>query len=171
VGGFLTLLGDKPFTLPEKRPAPAAGKARPGSVVFSTPISLRRRSRPRAEGEFASDSPLEGSGFELFVPEFSLCSARPAFLRRISARLSEELRAFRRTLHFRRLPVESNRVTSGPAEIDLVLYTPLQQSGFLGLVRKVIPAFEGAPPHQQILISAVSASSAEDVVNFVIVVG
>jgi hypothetical protein len=28
-----------------------------------------------------ADSPLEGSGFELFVPQFSSCSTRPAFLR------------------------------------------------------------------------------------------
>jgi hypothetical protein len=39
---------------------------------------------------FARDSPLEGSGFELLVPQFSSCSARPALLRRIGARLSKE---------------------------------------------------------------------------------
>jgi hypothetical protein len=31
--------------------------------------------------------------------------------------------------------------------------------------------FEGVPPHQQLLKSAVSTSSAEDVANFVVVVG
>ena len=44
---------------------------------------------------------LEGSRFELLVPQFSSCCARPAFLRRISARLSKELDGFRHTPHFR----------------------------------------------------------------------
>jgi hypothetical protein len=39
---------------------------------------------------FVADSPLEGSGFELLVPQFSPRFSRPAFLRRISARLSKE---------------------------------------------------------------------------------
>jgi hypothetical protein len=41
----------------------------------------------------------------------------------------------------------------------------------LGLVREIVPPFEGAPPHQQILISAVGTSSAEDVANFVVIGG
>jgi mannose-6-phosphate isomerase-like protein (cupin superfamily) len=65
----------------------------------------------------------------------------------------------------------SNSVTLGPAEIDPVLRAPLPQNRSLGLVRKIVPPFEGAAPHQQILISAVSTSSAEDVANFVVVVG
>jgi hypothetical protein len=47
------------------------------------------------------DSPLERGGFELLVPQFSTCCVRPAFLRRISARLSKELDGFRRTPRFR----------------------------------------------------------------------
>ena len=70
-----------------------------------------------------------------------------------------------------RPPVDSNNVTSSLAEIDPVLRTPLPQSHFLGLVRKIVPPFEGVPPHQQILKSAVRASSAEDAANFVVVVG
>ena len=70
-----------------------------------------------------------------------------------------------------RPPVDSNSVTSGPAEFDPVLRAPLPQSRLLGLVREIVPPFEGAPPHQQLLISAVSTSSAEDVANFVVVVG
>ena len=50
-------------------------------------------------------------------------------------------------------------VTSGPTEVDPVLRAPLPQSRFLGLVREIVPQVEGAPPHQQILISAVSAST------------
>ena len=56
-------------------------------------------------------------------------------------------------------------------EFDPVLRAPLPQSRFLGLVRKIFPLVDGAPPHEQILQSAVSASSAEDVANFVVVVG
>jgi len=70
-----------------------------------------------------------------------------------------------------RPPVDSNSVTSGPAEVDPVLRAPLSQSRLLGFVREIVPPFEGAPPHQQILISALSTSSAEDVANFVVVVG
>ena len=70
-----------------------------------------------------------------------------------------------------RPPVDSNSVTSGPAEVDPVLRAPLPQSRRLGFVREIVPPFEGVPPHQQILISAVSTSSAEDVANFVVVVG
>jgi hypothetical protein len=33
-----------------------------------------------------------------------------------------------------RPPVDSNSVTSGPAEVDPVLHTPFPQSRFLGLV-------------------------------------
>src|SRR5215831_4787776 len=68
-------------------------------------------------------------------------------------------------------PADSNTVTSGPTEVDPVLRAPLPQNRFLGFVRKIVPQLEGAPPHQQILISAVSASSAEDVANLVVVVG
>src|SRR6267142_259709 len=68
-------------------------------------------------------------------------------------------------------PADSNSVTSCATEVDPVLRAPLPQSRFLGLVRKIVPQVEGAPTHQQILISAVSASSAEDVANFVVVVG
>ena len=110
----------------------------------------------------------EGKGFELLVPQFSSSCARPAFLRRISARLSKELDGFRHTPHFRQ--GHRNNVTSGPAEVDPVLRAPLPQSHFLGVVQKIVPPFEGAPPHQQILKSAVSASSAEDAANFVAVV-
>ena len=49
------------------------------------------------ESQVRSDSPLEGSEFELLVPQFSSCCSRPPFLRRISARLSKELDGFRRT--------------------------------------------------------------------------
>src|SRR6516164_7556483 len=70
-----------------------------------------------------------------------------------------------------RPPVDSNSVTSGPAEVDPVLRAPLPQSRRLGFVREIVPPFEGVPPHQQLLISAVSTSSAEDVANFVVVVG
>src|SRR5215469_12401684 len=66
-------------------------------------------------------------------------------------------------------PVDSNSVTSALAEFDPVLRAPLPQSHLLGLVREIIPPFEGAPSHQQLLISAVSTSSAEDVANFVVV--
>src|SRR6516164_176904 len=69
-----------------------------------------------------------------------------------------------------RPPVDSNSVTSGLAEFDPVLRAPLPQSRLLGLVREIIPPFEGAPSHQQLLISAVSTSSAEDLANFVVVV-
>ena len=62
-------------------------------------------------------------------------------------------------------------MTSGPAEIDRVLRAPLPQSRRLGFVREIVPPFEGVPPHQQLLISAVSTSSAEDVANFVLVAG
>src|SRR6516165_2417831 len=70
-----------------------------------------------------------------------------------------------------RPPVDSNSVTSGPDEVDPVLRAPLPQSRRLGFVREIVPPFEGIPPHQQLLISAVSTSSVEDVVNFVVVVG
>ena len=70
-----------------------------------------------------------------------------------------------------RPPIDSNSVTSGLAEFDPVLRAPLPQSRLLGLAREIVPPFEGAPPHQQILISAVSTSSAKDVANFVVVVG
>src|SRR5262249_34282511 len=70
-----------------------------------------------------------------------------------------------------RAPVYSNGVTSGPAEIDPVLRAPLPQSRLLGVVREIVPPFEDAPPRQQILISVVSTPSAEDVANFVVVVG
>ena len=70
-----------------------------------------------------------------------------------------------------RAPVCSNSVTSGLAEIDPVLRAPLPQNCFLGLVRKIVPPFEGAAPRQQILISAVSTSSTEDVANFVVIDG
>ena len=43
--------------------------------------------------------PLEGCGFGLVVPAFSSCCVRPAFLRRISARL--ELDGFQRTARLR----------------------------------------------------------------------
>src|SRR5215467_9352664 len=69
-----------------------------------------------------------------------------------------------------RPPVDSNNVTSGSAEVDPIPRAPLPQSHFLGVVQKIVPPFEGAPPHQQILKSAVSASSAEDAANFVVVV-
>src|SRR6516165_8409499 len=51
--------------------------------------------RFRVNGELTPvpDSPLEGSGFELVVPQFSCC-ARPAFVRRISARRSKDLDGF-----------------------------------------------------------------------------
>ena len=65
----------------------------------------------------------------------------------------------------------SNIVTSGLAEFDPVLRAPPLQSSLLGLAREIVPPFEGAPPHQQILISAVSTSSAEDLANFLAVVG
>ena len=64
-------------------------------------------------------------------------------------------------------PADSNSVT---AEVDPVLRAPLPQSRLLGLAREIVSPFEGAPPHQQLLISAVSTSSAEDVANFVVVV-
>ena len=64
-----------------------------------------------------------------------------------------------------------NSVTSGPAEIDPVLRAPLPQSRLLGFVRQIVPPFEDASPRQQILISVVSTSSAEDVTDFVVVVG
>jgi hypothetical protein len=67
--------------------------------------------------------------------------------------------------------VDSNSVNSGLAEFDSVLRAPLPQSPLLGLVREIVPPFEGAPPHQQILISAVSTSSVEDVANFVVIDG
>src|SRR6516162_5572373 len=60
---------------------------------------------------------------------------------------------------------------SGPAEVEPVLRAPLPQSRRLGFVREIVPPFEGAPPHQQLFISAVSTSSPEDVANFVVVVG
>jgi hypothetical protein len=50
---------------------------------------------------FVADSPLEGSGFELLVPQFSSCSAGPALLRRIGARLSKESNGFRLPPHSR----------------------------------------------------------------------
>ena len=62
-------------------------------------------------------------------------------------------------------------MTLGLAEFDPVLRAPLPQSRLLGLARKIVPLFEGAPPHQQILISPVSTSSAKDVANFVVIVG
>ena len=84
----------------------------------------------------------------------------------------QKLNGFRRIPHFSSTPpADSNSLTSGPTEVDPVLRAPLPQSRFLGLVREIVPQVEGAPPHQQILISAVSASSAEDVANFVVVVG
>src|SRR5262249_31908687 len=61
--------------------------------------------------------------------------------------------------------------------VDVVAITwPDQQLGLrsgarLGLVRKIVPQVEGTPSHQQIVKSTVSASSAEDVANFVVVVG
>ena len=67
--------------------------------------------------------------------------------------------------------VGSDSVTSDAAEFDPVLRAPLPQSRLLGLVRKIVPPFEGAPLHEQLLISAVSTSSTEDVANFVVVVG
>jgi hypothetical protein len=70
-----------------------------------------------------------------------------------------------------RQPVDRNGVTSGLAEFDPVLRAPLPQSCLLGLVREIVPPLESAPLHQQILISAVSTSSAEDLANFVVVVG
>src|SRR5580704_9621918 len=90
---------------------------------------------------------------------FRNCSARQALLRRWLPALSS------------RPPVDGNSVTSGPAEFDPVLHAPLPQSRLLGLVREIVPPFEGAPTHQQIFISAVSTSLAEDVANFVVVVG
>src|SRR5262249_28680066 len=48
---------------------------------------------------------------------------------------------------------------------------PPSSRRFLCLVQKIVPPFERAPPHQQILISPVSTSSAEDVANFIVVVG
>ena len=42
------------------------------------------------------------------------------------------------------LPADSNSVTSGPTEVDPGLRAPLPQSCFLGLVRKIVPPFEGA---------------------------
>ena len=68
-------------------------------------------------------------------------------------------------------PVGSDSVTSAAAEFDPVLRTPLPQSRLLGRVRKIVPPFEGAPLHDQLLISAVSTSSTEDVANFIVVVG
>jgi hypothetical protein len=70
-----------------------------------------------------------------------------------------------------RPPGDSNSVTSGLAEFDPVLHAPLPQSRLLGLVREIVPLFEGAPPHHQILKSAVSTSLAEDVANFVVIDG
>jgi hypothetical protein len=70
-----------------------------------------------------------------------------------------------------RQPVDRNGVTSGLAEFDPVLRAPLPQTCLLGLVREIVPRLESAPLHQQILISAVSTSSAEDLANFVVVVG
>jgi hypothetical protein len=51
------------------------------------------------------------------------------------------------------------------------LHAPLPPSRLLGLAREIVPPFEAAPPQQQILISVVSTCSAEDVANFVAVVG
>src|SRR5437899_11009880 len=59
------------------RPGRQASRAQPrGKPGFSTRDSSLGRE---------TDSPLERSGFELLVPQFSSCCARPAFLRRISA--------------------------------------------------------------------------------------
>ena len=44
-------------------------------------------------------------------------------------------------------PVGSDSVTSDAAEFDPVLRAPLPQSRLLGLVRKIVPPFEGAPLH------------------------
>jgi len=44
-------------------------------------------------------------------------------------------------------PVGSDSVTSDAAEFDPVLRAPLSQSRLLGLVRKIVPPFEGAPLH------------------------
>jgi len=48
-------------------------------------------------------------------------------------------------------PFLQQSVTSGPAEVDPVLRAPLPQSPVLGLVRKIVPPFEGAPPHVRLL--------------------
>jgi len=112
-----------------------------------------------------------GEWIRTFSSAILIMLRRPAFLRRISARLSKELDGFQRTPRSSRPPVDSNSVTSGLAGFDPVLRAPLPQSRLLGLVREIVPPFEGAPPHQQLLISAVSTSSAEDVANFVVVVG
>src|SRR5689334_25030604 len=96
---------------------------------------------------------------------------RSAVLRRISARLRKELDEFSVIPCSSRPPVDSNSVTSGLAGFDPVLDAPLPQSRLFGLVREIVPSFESAPPHQQLLVSAVSTSSAEDVANFVVVGG
>ena len=67
----------------------------------SAAVALSRIVATEVRTEFAPDSPLEGSGFELLVPQFSSCCARPAFLSRISTRLGKELDGFRRSPHFR----------------------------------------------------------------------
>jgi len=54
-------------------------------------------------------APLEEAGFELTVPQFSSCCARPSFLTRISAQLSKGLGGFRRHGGIR-----------GPPEADLI---------------------------------------------------
>jgi hypothetical protein len=63
-------------------------------------VERGRRLGPNLVGS-SPDSPLERSGFELVVPQFSSCCAGPAFLRRISVRLSKELDGFQRTPRFR----------------------------------------------------------------------
>src|SRR6516164_620950 len=145
------------------RPCHLAG---PAHAAATAGFSIREGEMPRE-----TDCLLERGGFELLVPQFSTCCVRPAFLRRISARLSKELDGFRRTPRFVKATGSSNIVTSGLAEFDPVLRAPLPQSRLLRLVREIVPPTEGAPPHQQILVSAVSTSSAEDVANFVVIDG
>ena len=92
----------------------------------------------------STEPSLEGSRFELLVPQFSSCRARPAFLtdQRTTEQGVGRIPAYPALSS--RPPAESNSVTSGPAEIDPVLHTPLPQSRFLGLVRKIVPPFESA---------------------------
>jgi hypothetical protein len=125
----------------------------------------------RPECEVPNRLRAGGNWIRTFSSAILIMLCRPAFLRRISARLSKELDGFQRTPRSSRAPVDSNSVTSGLAGFDPVLRAPLPQSRLLGLVREIVPPFEGAPSHQQLLISAVSTSSAEDVANFVVVVG
>ena len=145
-----------------------------GVGLIGCPVDQDDPARPKAGGYKGPEIcglRAGGEWIRTFSSAILIMLRRPAFLRRISGRLSKELDRFQRTPRSSRPPVDSNSVTSGLAGFDPVLRAPLPQSRLLGLVREIVPPFEGAPPHQQLLISAVSTSSAEDVANFVVVVG